>query len=390
MAGNSIIRTGNTFRIFDDSVQTYDTIPPGTYKVQFNPFAGYSLLKTDELEAGNEKVYGSHDDRLDRITAAYEKVERSLGVLMSGDKGMGKSLMIRLISERFREQLGLPVIIVDEETEGLPDFIDSLGECVVVFDEFEKKFSAQEKFLGLFDGMSNTKRTYVVTCNNVNKLSDFFVNRPGRFHYHIRFDYPDAEAARIYLTEQAPSASQEQIDAAVTFARRIKLNYDHLRAIAFELELGGKFRDVIGDLNIKNIDPPNYKLVVRTKDGRTFTETDDFGLHEDPTSDYYEIPNVAARQQGGGAMLSFKFDPARLVDGPNSSLAIDPRGISELKIVDSSKWENLLVDDDEGGYTDESRKEFNAERKRQQEHLDPASVIESAHLTISYSSNYSF
>ena len=277
MSNNTIISTGTTYRIYDSSVETHDVLPKATYRVEFDPMSGYSLLRVEPLTAGEEKVYGSHEPRLNRISQAYSAMTRSLGVLLSGDKGMGKSLMVRMVAEKFANERDLPIILVESNTPGIASFIDTLGESVVVFDEFEKKFpaggrmdegdGAQSQFLGLFDGISSTQRLYLVSINEVSRLSDFFINRPGRFHYHIRFDYPAAAEVREYLTEQAPGADPAEIETAVTFSQRVKLNYDHLRALAFELNLGGTFSEVIGDLNIKNMGGETYKFTVELDDG---------------------------------------------------------------------------------------------------------------------------
>lgn len=280
MAKNSIIAQGTTYRIFDSSIETYDELPVGTYKVQFNPFQGFSLLRIDDLTAGTEKVYGNHDARVSRMSQAYGTLDRSLGILMSGDKGMGKSMSTRLIADKFRNDHNLPTVIVDESNDGLADFIDSLGECAVIFDEFEKKFGKGEQnaFLSLFDGLSTKKRVYVVTVNDMFALSDFIINRPGRFHYHIRFDYPTVAQTREYLRDQTINVTDEQIEQAVTFSQKVKLNYDHLRALAFELSLGGTFGEVINDLNIKNLGNSEYVATVTLSDGTILTETDCYDL----------------------------------------------------------------------------------------------------------------
>ncbi|WP_435109302.1 AAA family ATPase [Nocardiopsis synnemataformans] len=265
----TIISTGPTFRLFDQSVQTHDALPAGTYKVQFSPLAGFTLHRTIDLATNTQDIYGEHTTKLDRIMRAYDRSGRALGVLFSGDKGMGKSLMVRMLAERVRIQLGLPVIIVDSDADGLADFLDSLGECLVIFDEFEKVFPArtqsdqdnrQNQFLGLFDGASTAKRLYVVSVNELDDLSDYFVNRPGRFHYHMRFAYPSADDVRRYLRNQAPKADDTQVDEVVAFSRKVNLNYDHLRAIASELNAGEFFKEVIGDLNIKKVESVYYTV----------------------------------------------------------------------------------------------------------------------------------
>lgn len=286
--GNTIISTGNQFRIYDSDVVTHSALPAGTFRINFSPLSGYSLQLVDNMSVGDEKIYGEHDAKLNRIDAAYDHMNRSLGILMSGDKGMGKSLMIRMVAERFRDNRGLPVVLVDDNTPGLAEFIDTLGESIVVFDEFEKKFRDQDdqaKFLGLFDGISSTKRVYIVTVNSMGRLNDYLVNRPGRFHYHIRFNYPTPAEVREYVHDQVPGIKKNEVDQVVLLSHRTKMNYDHLRAVAFELRLGGKFVDVIGDLNIKNTEETTYRMVLTGTDGKSYYTTCGLDYREGETQE---------------------------------------------------------------------------------------------------------
>jgi len=258
MPASTVVASGGQFRLYDDSVQTFDRLPVATYTIGFSPMTGgYSLRQVESLSPGDETVYGSHDERVQRIVRGYEAMNRSLGVILSGDKGMGKSLMIRMLAEQARDRLDLPTVLVQHSTPGLASFLDELGEAVVVFDEFEKVFASngddesQNQFLSLFDGLSTTKRLYVLSVNEVGRVNEYMLNRPGRFHYHMRFAYPEPETVATYLRDQVPGIPEPQIDEVVDFSRKYDVNFDHLRAIAFELRLGESFAEVIGDLNIK-------------------------------------------------------------------------------------------------------------------------------------------
>ncbi|SIO86975.1 AAA family ATPase [Nocardiopsis sp. JB363] len=258
MPATTIVSSGGALRLYDDSVQTFDRLPVATYTIRFSKMTGYSLHETNPLSPGEEAVYGGHATRVGRIATGYAAMDRSLGVILSGDKGMGKSLMIRMLAEKMREEHELPTVLVQHSTPGLASFLDELGECLVVFDEFEKVFAPgdddeapQNQFLSLFDGLSTTKRLYVLSVNSLDRTSDYMLNRPGRFHYHMRFAYPGPETVAEYLRDQVPGITEAEVSAVVEFSRKIDLNFDHLRAIAFELGLGEDFAAIIGDLNIK-------------------------------------------------------------------------------------------------------------------------------------------
>lgn len=327
MPATGIISTGNTYRLFDSSVQTHHSLPVGTYSVQFSPMSGYSLLRVDDLTVGAERIYGGHGAKVDRAMQAYSAMDRSLGVLFTGDKGMGKSLSMRMLAQRAREDLKLPVIKVESDSPDLAEYLDTLGEAVVVFDEFEKVFAMrtedgnrQDQFLGLFDGVSTTKRMYVVSANNVSDLSDYLVNRPGRFHYHIRHSYPGPDEVREYLRDEVEGITAETVEEIVAFTRKAKINFDHLRAIAFELRLGGSFRDTIGDLNIKRTEDPSYVLNVQFPDNqktRTVRRLDLFG----------ESNAKFSLTHPDGTELWVEFDPA-LVYEQGDKLVADPAGVT--------------------------------------------------------------
>lgn len=273
---STYIQTGTRIRVYDSSVQTHPSLPLGTYRVTFSPKDGFSLLSIPDLSIGTERIYGDRSDRVNKIFKTFKRADRGVGALISGDKGQGKSLFLRMVAERALAE-GMPVILISEDFDGLADFLSSLDECLVIFDEFEKIFhngrrgrdefesgNRQNQFLGLFDGQSSTKRIYCISVNDIDYLSNYIVNRPGRFHYHFRFDYPGPEEVRAYLREQAPTANPDEIEAAALFSREVNLPYDYLRAIAFEIsEPEATFAEIIRDLNIKATDPQTYMVEMR-------------------------------------------------------------------------------------------------------------------------------
>lgn len=54
-----IVNMGSTLRIFSDDLTVTDTIPVGTYQIQFDEMSGYSLAKMKDFQH-NGKVYGDH------------------------------------------------------------------------------------------------------------------------------------------------------------------------------------------------------------------------------------------------------------------------------------------------------------------------------------------
>lgn len=107
----------------------------------------------------------------------------------------------------------------------------------------------------------------VITCNDIRKLNGFIVNRPGRFHYHFRFEYPSAEEIRTYLRDKLDKSYYDEIELIVAFSRKVDLNYDCLRAIAFEINNGESFQSSVKDLNIINLSQEYYDFTLHFKNG---------------------------------------------------------------------------------------------------------------------------
>lgn len=262
-----VVNFGSTYQIYQDDLKTFEGLPEGTYVVKFNPMAGFSLERSQDFVNKEDKIYGEANGKTQKVMNAFNKMDKSLGVILSGDKGIGKSLFIRLLAEE-AVKVGMPVIVVNRAYKGIAEFLETIEqEVLVLFDEFEKVFDgrkegieSQDDLLGLFDGMSHHKRIYAITVNELNRVSEYMLNRPGRFHYHFRFGYPDSQGIREYLEDKVDKKYHSEIKNAITFGNRIKLNYDCLRAVAFEINLGTPFSEAIRDLNILNINEEVYNV----------------------------------------------------------------------------------------------------------------------------------
>lgn len=271
------ISTGSSYMIYDDSLQVYDSLPAQAYKVAFSKNQGFFLEKYQEPDPRENKIYGDHTDKVNKVMNAFARANRNLGVILSGAKGIGKTLFAKLLGLEAINK-GLPLLVVDRYIPGIGSYLESIEqECMVFFDEFDKTFGdvkrmdgaadPQTEMLTLFDGIVSGKKLFVITCNGTRNLSDYLVNRPGRFHYHFRFEYPNAKEIEIYLKDKIPEAMFGEIHEVTNFALRVPLNYDCLRAIAFELSGGSTFKEAISILNIINVENARYTVRVHFNNG---------------------------------------------------------------------------------------------------------------------------
>lgn len=266
----NIVNSGNKFVIYGDEVKTYKTLPADTYTVNFDQMAGYSLMIHNDLSV-NEKIYGPYIKKVDKVLNTFKIFNRNMGIILSGPKGVGKSMFARQLAKRGKEN-SLPLIIVNNNYPGIEDFISSIHqECIVLFDEFEKNFkdddnsNPQEKLLSLFDGIDDGKKLFVITCNRPRELNEYLLNRPGRFHYHFTITVPTKEEVREYMNDNLTGDARQYIDKLVNASSSYKFTYDILRAIAFELNNGYELNETLEDLNISK------DIVIRVTGEATFT-----------------------------------------------------------------------------------------------------------------------
>ena len=269
-----IVESGKRYRIFNNAITTYDQLPPKTYRVDYDPETRiFSLLEAHDFEIPETKIYGQHLDKVKKVLNSMDKMNRNLGVILSGDKGIGKSLFSKCLGKK-----GIPVILVNEYHEGIANFLEEIEQTVMIlFDEYdktfdEKKHNCQAEMLSLFDGVSAGKKLFVITCNEIQSLSQYLINRPGRFHYHFRFLYPTADEIRDYMEDKLDKQYYDEIENVIAFSVRMNLNYDCLRSIAFELNNGLKFQEAINDLNIIRISQyKNIKINVEFENQATLS-----------------------------------------------------------------------------------------------------------------------
>lgn len=326
----NVINTGGMYRLFGDGLETYNELPVQFYLVRFDKNSGFFLTRHDDIEIA-EKVYGIHDEKVSKVISAFRGFDRNLGVILSGAKGIGKSMFAKLLAIRaIKEEI--PVVIVDSYYPGIANYIASIQqEVLVMFDEFDKTFykpgssdsmnDPQSEMLTLFDGLSQGKKLFVVTCNEIRNLNSYIVNRPGRFHYHFRFEYPTPVEIMEYMKDKLPESTHPEIEKVINFSRKVDLNYDCLRAIAFELSDGSPFEKVITDLNILHLNDEDYIFSLRFSDGTAdkFTHRVDMFSGDDVGIECYD---------NHGYEYDIVFNPCHIIhDAVRNVMMVDPETV---------------------------------------------------------------
>ena len=225
-----------------------DNLPAKVFTVQFNPLAQsfYLELAFDRFNLPSDlySCNGIDSTRLSNLfVERYLNEPSNLGVLLSGLKGTGKSMLLKQTANLALDS-GLPVLLVEQSfaSSSLSKFLSSITEnCVVLFDEFEKYYydgsespSNQNELLSFFDGTSISHKLIVMTVNDQQQLSQFFINRPSRIRYVVEYTGLSSEFVAEYLAKKLDDKSivQAVIDE---FDVIEEINFDLLNVCCDEL-----------------------------------------------------------------------------------------------------------------------------------------------------------
>lgn len=268
-------RKGNTyFQAAEKAVDLTDTLPTGTYTVKKDPNSGTLYFEIVDDLTIPAKRYGTLDKDAKRIINTFIDRPASTGVLLSGEKGSGKTLLAKTLSVFLMEQ-NIVTIIINTALSGedFNCFIQELKQpALILFDEFEKVYDREEQqeVLTLLDGVYPTKKLFVLTCNDKYRVDEHMKNRPGRLFYSMEFSGLEKDFIREYAEENLNDTAK--LDGIITISALFpKFNFDMLKALVEEMNrYNESAQEAVRMLNTKpdTGHAARYKVSVNSADER--------------------------------------------------------------------------------------------------------------------------
>lgn len=255
--GNKIVTKPNGF--------DYDLVDGKVYNLKYERFGVGVYIEEDGSLNLPKKVYTTKDDDnfIKRVVSYFNKTSKlSTGVMLSGIKGTGKTVMAKIIASKSN----LPVFVVDENfpTNMINDFFRKFTTPVaVIFDEVDKHWDTED-LLGWLDGVqTNAKKLVLFTCNNEDRVNCYLKDRCSRVRYVRHFE-PNDNARFLKEILKDKGIRKEEINDTYNFIVKnfSLLSIDNILSFIDEKLMFPEFsnEDIFKDLNIAKKDNSNESV----------------------------------------------------------------------------------------------------------------------------------
>lgn len=241
----NILNNNGKYHFFN-ALTIEQTLKPTTYLFNFDDFGNCFLEDVEDFKFP-EKIYDVNDNLRKYIRKSYDANKKNLGVLLTGNKGQGKSLTAKLICSELEQ----PTIIINKQIPADVNFVKFLSEIkqdhTLFVDEFEKLFDTkkesnetngyhtQETFLSFMDGVLTNEHKVLFLLTTNDGVNEFFINRPSRIKFLQEYNELPEELFNLITDDKLNNPEYKQdLEDNISL---VNLNIDLLISIIDDINL---------------------------------------------------------------------------------------------------------------------------------------------------------
>lgn len=205
-----------------------------------------------------EKVYSTADDDkfINKVINYYHKTNNTtVGVMLSGLKGSGKTIMMKRIAIESK----LPIILIDKSfyPRQLVSLFNRLADTpvCVLMDEVDKLGDDYDDdyLLKILDGINSTgKKLMIFTCNDGNNINEYLVDRCSRIRYWK--EYAETPASMIQTVLEDKLTDKDEVKPLTDFILNnfACVSFDNIAAFADEVNEypNDTYEELFEDMNL--------------------------------------------------------------------------------------------------------------------------------------------
>lgn len=224
------------------------------YLLTCDRYSDELYLKEDNDFQLPEKYYQSAGDKrfINKVINTFAKTQKlTTGVLLSGIKGSGKTLMAKHIAMNSN----VPIIVVDKSVRAMDieSFFSRIKvDTCVIFDELDKYWNTSY-LLGFLDGVKPTgKKLVICTCNDEDEVSEYLNDRCSRIRYKRDFKCLGVDAILGILTDMMDEEKACNVASFIADNLGV-ISYDNVIVFADEVNNNPdeSLESILEDLNIE-------------------------------------------------------------------------------------------------------------------------------------------